>query len=209
MRLLLAVLMLLPSALQSFGSSPNDALMKRVNEFCATEFNGDHAKRVLFFPAHIRDKNAVDFVTDPINIVDSYRVVSIVIKGNTARVVLEYGLIAELQNVVYHNYPGGAPDPAVVLNLADKLVIRRNPTFHQELIWKFNEKDQVWYVVSTELPKVSQLALLELLRSEVRGETDTLRKNSGKSLPYLEGLRTWHLKKIDEISNLGAKTARP
>lgn len=186
-----------------------DSLKRRVNDFCATEVNGDHAKRVLFFSASIREKNAVDFVTDPIDIVDGFRVLSITVKDDSAKVVVEYGLVAEFQNVVYHGYPGGVTNPAVELNLADRLVISRNPTFHQELLWKVNAADQQWYLVSTQLPKVSQRALLELLRTEVGEETDTLNKNRGKSLPYLEGLRSWHVKKIELVSDLDGRIANP
>ena len=183
----------------------NDSLKRRVNDFCATEFNGDHGKRVLFFPANIHDENAVDFVTEPVDIVDSFKVLSITVRDDSAGVVVEYGLIAEFKNVVYHGYPEGVTDPTVKLNLADKLVIRKNPKFHQELFWKFNAADQEWYLVSTQLPKVPQRALLKLLRTEVREETGTLDKNSGEQLPSLEGLRRWHLRKIDLINNLGGE----
>ena len=187
----------------------SDSLKQRVTDFCATEFNGDHANRVLFFIPSIREINSADFATEPVDIVDSFKILSITIKGKSAKAVVEYSLVAELKNVVYHGYPGGITDPAVELNLADKLVIIKNPTFHQELSWKFNEADQKWYLASTQLPKVSQSALVELLRAEVRQETDTLNKNSGKSLPYLEGLRTWHLRKIELVSKLEESNVNP
>jgi hypothetical protein len=141
-RSFLAMFVLLLTASHALGDPMNDSLKRRVNDFCVAEFNGNGDKRIMLLLANTREENAVDFVTDPVDIVDSYKVLSVTVKDNSAKVVVEYGLIAEFQNVVYHNYPGGTPEPAVVLNLADKLVIRRNPKFHQELLWRFNTADQ-------------------------------------------------------------------
>jgi hypothetical protein len=187
----------------AFGDSINDSLMKRVNDLCETEFNGDGGKRVYFF-ANISDDNIVDFRTDAVAIVDSYKVLSITIVGNSATVTVEYNLIAEIREVLYHGWPGGPTDPSIKLSLADKFVMVNNPKYLQKLLWKFNGTDHQWYLFSNQLPKVSGNALLKLLKEEVQLETDTLNDNPGRSLPSLEGGRMWYLKKIALLEGLGS-----
>jgi hypothetical protein len=45
--LVMGVVLLVSSL--AFGDSTSDSLMKRVNKFCATEFNGDEGERIIFF----------------------------------------------------------------------------------------------------------------------------------------------------------------
>jgi hypothetical protein len=200
--------LLLVSSL-AFSDSRNDSLMKRVNNFCATEFNGDEGERIMYFLPNIRDDNVVNFKAAAVAIVDSYKVLSTTITDNSATVMVEYNLIAEIREVVYHGWPEGPQDPASELSLADKVVMVNNPKYVQKLLWKFNKVDREWYLVSSQLPKVSGNALLKLLRVDVERETNTLNENPGRSLPDLEAGRNWRLKKISMLENLGKPAVTP
>jgi hypothetical protein len=202
MRAFLVVGALLLVFALTFGDSMNNSLMTRANDFCQTEFNGDHGERVMFFAKNVRDGNVVDFRTDAVDIVDDYKVLSINIVGESASVIVEYNLIAKIDEVLYHGWPEGPQNPSIKLSLADKFVMVNNPKFVQKLLWKYNRADREWYLVSAQLPKVSRNALLKLLKAEVQLETDTLYKNPARSLPHLEAARVWYLKKIAVLESL-------
>jgi hypothetical protein len=123
--------------------------------------------------------------------------------------MVEYNLIAEIREVVYHGWPEGPQDPSVKLSLADKFVMVNNPKYVQKILWKFNKTDREWYLVSSQLPKVSRNALLRLLREDVDRGADTLNKNPGRSLPHLEASQKWFLKKIAMLENLDKPAVTP
>ncbi len=203
MRTFLLICALLLIAYITLGNSINDSLIERVNDFCKTEFNGDAGERVKYFENSIRDSNAADFTLDAVDIVNNYKVLpTITIVGNSASVNVEYDLVAEIREVIHHGWPGGPTDSSVELALADKVIMVKDPKHVQKLSWKLNDADRKWYLISTQLPKVSRNALLKLLQVDVQRQTKTLNKNPGRPLPHLEASRKWFLKKIALLEGL-------
>jgi hypothetical protein len=167
------------------------------------EFKGNHADRVDFFLSNMRDKNAVDFVHEPVDIVDGYKIISVSITGNRATVLVEYDIVGELRTVVYHG-PGAEKLPGVRLYRADRFIPRRDPNYRQKLLWTFKRPEGMWYLTSSQIPKVSKGSLLKLLQAEVQRDTNILHDNPGKPLPYLEAERTWDMEKIKLVESVNS-----
>lgn len=175
----------------------------RVVEFCETELKGDHAKRVEYFQNSLRDKSAVDFANEPVDLISGYKVLSVEIKGNTAKVVVVYDLIGELKNVRYSGYPGLKVSPGTWIDRADKLVAKRNQSFHQTISLVLEPVSQRWFISKPQIPRVSRKAVLDLLHKEINEKQETLKKNKGEALPHIEASLNWDLNKVKLLEGMG------
>lgn len=201
MRITLACVVLLTHS--AFCEEPlAQSASARVVEFCETELKGDHAKRVEYFQNSLRDKSAVDFANEPVDLINGYKVISVDIKGNTAKVVVDYDLIGELKNVRYSGYPGLKARPGTWIDRADKLVVKRNQSFHQTISLTLEPVSRRWFISKPQVPKVSRKAVLDLLHKEINERRETLKKNKGEALPHIEASLNWDLEKVKLLEGM-------
>jgi len=182
---------------------PNtEAVRARVIDFCNSEFRGDQNKQLALMRNSSVDVGNLDEM--PVDLVRSYKVISIKTEGNVASAVVEYDLIGRFKNVRYDGYPGSKSkfDKGVWIDRADKLEILHDTKFRQTLSLKRYRADNKWYIVSLQTPKLSTSALLDLLTKEVNMAKDTLSRNRGESLPNVEAVITWNEHKIKLIEGL-------
>ena len=182
---------------------PNtEAVRARVIDFCNSEFRGDQNKQLALMRNSSVDVGNLDEM--PVDLVRSYKVISIKTEGNVASAVVEYDLIGRFKNVRYDGYPGSKSkfDKGVWIDRADKLEILHDSKFRQTLSLKRYRADNKWYIVSLQTPKLSTSALLDLLTKEVNMAKDTLSRNRGESLPNVEAVITWNEHKIKLIEGL-------
>jgi hypothetical protein len=182
---------------------PNtEAVRARVIDFCNSEFRGDQNKQLALMRNSSVDVGNLDEM--PVDLVRSYKVISIKTEGNVASAVVEYDLIGRFKNVSYDGFPGSKSkfDKGVWIDRADKLEILHDAKFRQTLSLKRYRADNKWYIVSLQNPKLSTSALLDLLTKEVNMAKDTLSRNRGESLPNVEAVITWNEHKIKLIEGL-------
>jgi hypothetical protein len=182
---------------------PNtEAVRARVIDFCNSEFRGDQAKELTMMRNSSVDVGNLDEM--PVDLVRSYKVISIKIEGNVASAVVEYDRIGRFKNVRYDGYPGSKSkfDKGVWIDRADKLEILHDSKFRQTLSLKRYPADNKWYIVSLQTPKLSTSALLDLLTKEVNMAKDTLSRNKGEYLPNVEAVITWNEHKIRLMEGL-------
>jgi hypothetical protein len=186
---------------------PNMAAIRaRVSDFCDSEFRGDQAKELMLSRNRSGEFAAINFIEEPVDIVKSYKVISIDTKGNFASAVVEYDLIGRFKNVRYDGFPGSKSkfDKGVWIDRADKLEILHDAKFRQTLSLKRYRADNKWYIVSLQTPKLSTSALLDLLTKEINMDKDTLSRNKGESLPNIEASISWNEHKIKLIEGLNS-----
>jgi hypothetical protein len=176
----------------------------RVNDFCDSEFRGDQDKQLALRRNSSFDVGNLDEM--PVDLVRSYKVISIKIEGNLASAVVEYDLIGRFKNVRYDGLPDSKSkfDKGVWIDRADKLEILHDTKFRQTLSLKRYRADNKWYIVSLQTPKLSTSALLDLLTKEVNMDKDTLSRNRGKYLPNIEAGISWNEHKIKLIESLSS-----
>jgi hypothetical protein len=144
----------------------------RVVSFSETEFRGDDANRVTFFKSDLQHKNAIDFASEPVDVVTSYKVISINIKGNHADVVVEYDVIAKFENIRYNGYPGVEHARGVWFDRADKLVLTDSSKLTQTIPLARDPESGEWFITRTLVPKVSKAALIGLLQDDLKQDTE-------------------------------------
>jgi hypothetical protein len=184
---------------------PNtEAVRARVIDFCNSEFRGDQDKQLALMRNSSFDVGNLDEM--PVDLVRSYKVISINIEGDLASAVVEYDLIGRFKNVRYDGFPGSKSkfDKGVWIDRADKLEILHDARFRQTLSLKRYKPDNKWYIVSLQTPKLSTSALLDLLTKEINMAKDTLSRNKGESLPNVEAVITWNERKIKLIEGLNS-----
>ena len=184
---------------------PNtEAVRARINDFCNSEFRGDQNKQLGLMKNSSFDVGNFDEM--PVDLVRSYKVISIDIEGDLASAVVEYDLIGRFKNVRYDGFPGAKSkfDKGVWIDRADKLEILHDAKFRQTLSLKRYRADNRWYIVSLQTPKLSASALLDLLAKEVNMDKNTLSRNKGQSLPNIEALISWNEHKIKMIEGLNS-----
>lgn len=184
---------------------PNMATVgDRVNDFCDSEFRGDQHKQLALMRNSSFDVGNLDEM--PVDLVRSYKVISIKIEGNVASALVEYDLIGRFRNVRYYGLPGLKTkfDKGVWIDRADKLEILHDAKFRQTLSLKRYRADNKWYIVSLQTPKLSTSALLDLLTKEVNMDKDTLNRNKGEYLPNIEAGISWNEHKIKLIEGLNS-----
>ncbi|MGD0546949.1 MAG: hypothetical protein ABR991_03885 [Terracidiphilus sp.] len=203
MRTLFVCVLLLAST--AMCEEPNtEAVRARVIDFCNSEFRGDQAKELTMMRNSSVDVGNLDEM--PVDLVRSYKVISIKIEGNLASAVVEYDLIGRFKNVRYDGLPDSKSkfDKGVWIDRADKLEILHDTKFRQTLSLKRYRADNKWYIVSLQTPKLSTSALLDLLTKEVNMDKDTLSRNRGKYLPNIEAGISWNEHKIKLIESLSS-----
>ena|ERR1039458_6352850 len=203
MRTIFVCVLLLVST--AMCEEPNtEAVRARVIDFCNSEFRGDQDKQLALMRNSSFDVGNLDEM--PVDLVRSYKVISINIEGDLASAVVEYDLIGRFKNVRYDGFPGSKSkfDKGVWIDRADKLEILHDARFRQTLSLKRYKPDNKWYIVSLQTPKLSTSALLDLLTKEINMAKDTLSRNKGESLPNVEAVITWNERKIKLIEGLNS-----
>ena len=203
MRTIFVCVLLLVST--AMCEEPNtEAVRARVIDFCNSEFRGDQDKQLALMRNSSFDVGNLDEM--PVDLVRSYKVISINIEGDLASAVVEYDLIGRFKNVRYDGFPGSKSkfDKGVWIDRADKLEILHDARFRQTLSLKLYKPDNKWYIVSLQTPKLSTSALLDLLTKEINMAKDTLSRNKGESLPNVEAVITWNERKIKLIEGLNS-----
>lgn len=203
MRTIFVCVLLLVST--AMCEEPNtEAVRVRVIDFCNSEFRGDQDKQLALMRNSSFDVGNLDEM--PVDLVRSYKVISINIEGNLASAVVEYDLIGRFKNVRYYGYPGSKSkfEKGVWIDQADKLEILHDAKFRQTLSLKRYRADNKWYIVSLQTPKLSTSALLDLLTKEVNMDKDTLSRNKGEYLPNVEAVISWNEHKIKLIEGLNS-----
>jgi hypothetical protein len=186
---------------------PNtEAVRARVIDFCKSEFEGDQARQLKLVKSRCCEVAAVNFTEEQVDIVDSYKVISIMLEGNHASVVIEYDLLGRFTNVRYYGYPGSNSkfEPGVWIDLANKLTVVHNPRFRQTVSLTFEPQSKQWLIVSLQRPKISKKALLDLLHKEVDADKETLSRNPGKDLTNIKALISWNEHKIKLIEDMNS-----
>ena len=177
----------------------------RIGAFCKMEFDGDQADRTDFFKDNSHYANGVDFASEPVVIVDGYKVISIEISGNNATAILDYDALGKFENVTYYEYPGVKSRSKDPFYRADKLVVMKNPNLRQSVHLVRESGQHDWLIAEPVVPKVSKSALLSLLHKEVGREQEILERNKlDQDIRRVQNsLIKWNLKKIKLIEDLG------
>ncbi len=121
---------------------------------------------------------------------------------DTAKVVLDYDLVGELKNVRYSGYPGLKASPGTWIDRADKLVVKRNQSFHQTISLTLEPVSRRWFISKPQVPKVSRKAVLDLLHKEINERRETLKKNKGEALLHIEASLNWDLEKVKLLEGM-------
>jgi hypothetical protein len=177
--ILMAPLLLISSAVCQDAAQIQ--VRSRVVSFCETEFNGDDANRVAFFKSDLQHKNAVSFASEPVDVVTSYKLISINTKGNHADVVVEYDLIARFENVRYSAYPGAERAHHGWFDRADKLVLTDRSRLTQTIPLARDPESGEWFIARTLIPKVSKTALIRLLQDDLEQDKGIEASNQADS----------------------------
>jgi len=187
------------------GQDLKDA-RKSVEAFCTAEFDGKYQKERLDLfelsknESRRREKarngdpvavEVVDFRSDPVDIVKSFKVITVSLKDGTGQAEVEYALLGSLR------IPKGA-------NLLEATqVIRESRSSRRvtlRLAWTGTPKR--WLVIDPPIPKVSREGILRIQNESLNRVRKTLEANPGESLPHLESAAKRLTDKIQAIEAL-------
>jgi hypothetical protein len=200
-KIFLAICLGIAVASSAYADNQGDALRKRVTDFCTAEFKGDDAAQADFILDSLKEKYIVDFRDEPVDVVKSFHIVSIAVNGDSAKVVVEYDVIAQFRNVAYSGYPNLKKSQAIPFKRADEFIPAHLPQFRQSTTWKFDHSDGQWYLISRRIPKVSKDGLIEVLKKDVALDSEIIKMDPTPHTPS-EYVRAWNEKKIKTLEEL-------
>lgn len=201
MKILLAFYLGLSLLAFAHAEDKSSALRKRVTDFCQTEFKGDDDGRATYLEDSVKEKYVVDFRVEPVDVVTSFQIVSIDIKGDLANVIVTYDVIGQFRNVSYSGYPNLKKPEAIPFKRADRFLAVHMPQFRQRSTWKLDHSDGQWYLVHSGIPKVSRDGLLEVIQKEITLESEIIRKDPTPHTPS-EYCRMWNEEKVKALEAL-------